>query len=121
MMALRAGDFILDFIGPLGCPATYGKLDGHRSCWWPASASRPFFPQLREYKKAGNRTLDCRFPQPRPDVLGGTSAANSAMSWIVTTDDGSYGRKGFVSHALAYVIGANRERARGGGPLARFP
>ena len=38
-----------------------------------------------------------------PDPRGGDAAASDEL--IVTTDDGSYGRKGFVTDALAEVIG----------------
>jgi glutamate synthase (NADPH/NADH) small chain len=69
----------------------------------------PIFPQLREYKNAGNRTISIVGFRNRDLMFWEDQFREFSDELIVTTDDGSYGRKGFVSHALADVIGANQD------------
>ena len=57
MMALREGDAILDFIGPLGLPSHIRNLDGTVVLVGGGLGVAPIYPQLREYKKQGNRTI----------------------------------------------------------------
>jgi ferredoxin--NADP+ reductase len=48
MAALREGDFILDFIGPLGLPSHIRELDGAVVLVGGGLGVAPIFPQLRE-------------------------------------------------------------------------
>src|ERR1035441_1301569 len=57
MMGLREGDFLLDFIGPLGLPSHIRKLEGTVVLVGGGLGVAPVYPQLREYKKLGNRTV----------------------------------------------------------------
>jgi len=57
MMALREGDFILDFRRSLGLPSHIRELDGTVVLVGGGLGVAPIFPQLREYKNAGNRTI----------------------------------------------------------------
>src|SRR5215470_2359689 len=57
MMALREGDTILDFIGPLGLPSHIRKLNGTVVLVGGGLGVAPIYPQLRAYKEMGNRTI----------------------------------------------------------------
>ena len=71
MLALREGDAILDFIGPLGLPSHIRNLEGTVVLVGGGLGVAPIYPQLREYKNRGNRTdLDRWIPQQRPGLLG---------------------------------------------------
>ena len=109
MATLREGDFILDFIGPLGLPSHIRELDGTVVLVGGGLGVAPIFPQLREYKNAGNRTISIVGFRNRDLMFWEDRFRQFSDELIVTTDDGSYGRKGFVSHALADVLAANQD------------
>src|SRR6185369_4798640 len=104
MLALREGDAILDFIGPLGLPSHIRNLDGTVVLVGGGLGVAPIYPQLREYKLQGNRTISIVGFRNRDLVFWEDQFREVSDEMIVTTDDGSYGRKGFVTHALAEVL-----------------
>ncbi len=109
MMTLGEGDAILDFIGPLGLPSYIRKLNGTVVLVGGGLGVAPVYPQLREYKKAGNRTISIVGFRNRDLMFWEEQFREFSDALIVTTDDGSYGRKGFVSHALADVVGTEKD------------
>ena len=104
MMALREGDFLLDFIGPLGLPSHIRKLEGTVVMVVGGLGVAPVYPQLREYKLMGNRTISIVGFRSKDLVFWEDRFRDVSDELIVTTDDGTYGRKGFVTHALADVL-----------------
>ena len=104
MLALREGDTILDFIGPLGLPSHIRKLEGTVVLVGGGLGVAPIYPQLRAYKEAGNRTVSIVGFRNRDLVFWEDQFRECSDELIVTTDDGSYGRHGFVTHALADVL-----------------
>ena len=105
MMGLRQGDTILDFIGPLGLPSHIRKLEGTIVMVGGGLGVAPVYPQLREYKRQGNHTISIVGFRSRDLVFWEDQFRECSDELIVTTDDGTYGRKGFVTHALADVLG----------------
>src|SRR4051794_12484560 len=108
MLALREGDAILDFIGPLGLPSHIRNLEGTVVLVGGGLGVAPIYPQLREYKAQGNRTISIVGFRNRDLVFWEDQFREQSDELIVTTDDGSYGRKGFVTHALAEILGAEK-------------
>ena len=111
MMALREGDRILDFIGPLGLPSHIRKLDGTVVLVGGGLGVAPIYPQLREYKRTGNRTVSILGFRSRDLMFWEDQFRQYSDEMIVTTDDGSYGRKGFVTYALADVLSSHKDVA----------
>ncbi len=109
MMTLRQGDFLLDFIGPLGLPSQIRKLEGTVVLVGGGLGVAPVFPQLREYKAMGNRTVSVLGFRTRDLVFWEDRFREFSDELIVTTDDGSYGRRGFVTHALADVLAKEKD------------
>ena len=109
MLGLREGDTILDFIGPLGLPSHIRKLDGTVVLVGGGLGVAPIYPQLREYKNQGNRTISIVGFRNRDLVFWEEQFRECSDELIVTTDDGSYGRKGFVTHALADVLSNEKD------------
>jgi glutamate synthase (NADPH) small chain len=109
MMALSEGDYLLDFIGPLGLPSHIRKLEGTVVLVGGGLGVAPVFPQLREYKAMGNRTVSILGFRNRDLVFWEEQFREFSDELIVTTDDGSYGRRGFVTHALADVLAAEKD------------
>ncbi len=99
----KEGDSFLDFVGPLGLPQHVEKV-GHVVVVGGGLGVAPIYPQLRAFKEMGNRTTsiigfrnkDLRFWEDR--------FARYSDKLIVCTDDGSYGRPGFVTEALKDVL-----------------
>ncbi len=109
MMTLRKGDTILDFIGPLGLPSHIQKLDGTVVLVGGGLGVAPIYPQLREYKLRGNRTISIIGFRTRDLVFWEEQFREFSDQLIVATDDGSYGRKGFVTHALAEILSHEKD------------
>jgi homotetrameric NADPH-dependent glutamate synthase len=107
MLGMAEGDTILDFIGPLGLPSHIRQLDGTVVLVGGGLGVAPIFPQLREYKLQGNRTVSVVGFRNRDLVFWEDRFREFSDELIVTTDDGSYGRQGFVTHALADVLSRN--------------
>ncbi len=111
MIELREGDAILDFIGPLGLPSQIRKLEGTVVMVGGGLGVAPVFPQLRAYKQQGNRTISIVGFRNKDLVFWEDRFREFSDELIVTTDDGSYGRHGFVTHALAEVLGREKNVA----------
>jgi homotetrameric NADPH-dependent glutamate synthase len=104
MMTLKEGDAILDFIGPLGLPSHIRNTEGTVVLVGGGLGVAPIYPQLREYKQQGNRTISIVGFRNKDLVFWEDQFREQSDEMIVTTDDGSYGRKGFVTHALAEIL-----------------
>jgi homotetrameric NADPH-dependent glutamate synthase len=109
MMSLREGDYLLDFIGPLGLPSHIRKLEGTVVMVGGGLGVAPIYPQLRAYKEAGNRTISIVGFRNKDLVFWEDKFRDVSDELIVTTDDGSYGRKGFVTHALGDVLSREKD------------
>jgi homotetrameric NADPH-dependent glutamate synthase len=109
MMGLREGDTILDFIGPLGLPSHIRQLSGTVVMVGGGLGVAPVYPQLRGYKQAGNRTISIIGFRNRDLVFWEEQFRDWSDELIITTDDGSYGRHGFVTHALADVLSREQD------------
>ena len=109
MMALREGDYLLDFIGPLGLPSHIRKLQGTVVLVGGGLGVAPIFPQLREYAALGNRTVSIVGFRNRDLIFWEDRFREFSDQLIVTTDDGSYGRRGFVTAALADVLASEKD------------
>lgn len=104
MFGLRQGDYILDFIGPLGLPSSIHPLEGTVVLVGGGLGVAPIFPQLREYKRQGNRTAAIIGFRTKDQIFWKDRFGAWSDDLIVTTNDGSYGRKGLVTEALADLL-----------------
>jgi len=100
---LEKGDAIADFVGPLGVPA---EIDNYGTvvCVAGGVGAAPVAPVARALKDAGNKIITILGARSQDllfweDVLKGVSDR-----LIVTTDDGSYGRKGVVTGPLKELL-----------------
>nr|MCU0225858.1 sulfide/dihydroorotate dehydrogenase-like FAD/NAD-binding protein [Acidobacteriota bacterium] len=103
MMELPEGAGLLDFVGPLGLPSHIGT-PGKTVLVGGGLGVAPVFPQLREYKQKGNPTIAIIGFRSRDLMFWEDKFRRYSDELIVTTDDGSYGMKGFVTHALQKVL-----------------
>jgi glutamate synthase (NADPH/NADH) small chain len=99
----QEGDEFQDFVGPLGLPQHVEKI-GHVALVGGGLGVAPIFPQLRAFKAAGNRTTAIMGFRNKDLVFWEDKFRKYADNLIICTDDGSYGRPGFVNAALQDVL-----------------
>ena len=99
----KQGDQFLDFVGPLGLESEIEDY-GHVVVVGGGLGVAPIFPQLRAFKEAGNRTTAILGFRSQDLVFWEEEFRPWCDELIVCTDDGSYGRAGFVTAALQDVL-----------------
>jgi len=100
---LAADDMILDLVGPLGEPSLIDRY-GTVACVGGGVGIAPVFPIARALRQAGNRVISIIGARSKDFVILENEMRSVSNELIVCTDDGSYGKKGFVSQALAELI-----------------
>jgi len=100
---LKAGDFIADFIGPLGCPTHIEKF-GTVVCVAGGIGTAPVMPVARALKQAGNRVISIMGARNKDLLFWEDKLRGVSDELIVTTDDGSYGRKALVTEPLKELL-----------------
>jgi len=104
---MEPGDSILDLTGPLGKP-THIERVGTVCCIGGGVGIAAVHPVARAFREAGNTVISIIGARTR-DLLfweGRMRAASDEL--VVTTDDGSYAAKGFVTQRLGELIEAGR-------------
>ena len=103
MGELTVGDTLLDVVGPLGQPseiANYGTV----VCIGGGVGIAPVYPITRALKAAGNHTIAIIGARTKELLFWEERFREISHELYITTDDGSYGRKGFVSDELQRLI-----------------
>jgi len=103
MGLLKAGQEIHDLAGPLG-KATHIPTGKHVVCVGGGIGNAVVWPQVQALKEAGNRCTAILGARTKELLILEEEIRALADQVIITTDDGSYGRKGMVTHALADLI-----------------
>ncbi|RJQ26077.1 MAG: sulfide/dihydroorotate dehydrogenase-like FAD/NAD-binding protein [Peptococcaceae bacterium] len=101
--ALQEGDSIVDFVGPLGVPShieSYGRV----ACVGGGVGVAPVHPIARALKEAGNEVTGIIGARTKELLFWEDKMRAACTELRVTTDDGSYVRKGFVTDVLKEVI-----------------
>ncbi|MBM3289345.1 MAG: sulfide/dihydroorotate dehydrogenase-like FAD/NAD-binding protein, partial [Candidatus Hydrogenedentes bacterium] len=104
LAAIGPGQSYLDVVGPLGKDRDIHGPGKTVCCVCGGLGLAPMFPQMKAHHDAGNRLIS---------ILGARDA--SLLFWqdkveaisdrvIYTTDNGSFGRKGFAAQVLDDVI-----------------
>lgn len=100
---LKAGDTLKDIAGPLGHP-TEIKNYGTAVCVGGGIGVAPIYPIATALAEAGNRLITVIGARNRELLIMEKELSAIGDKLIVCTDDGSYGRKAFVTEALKEVI-----------------
>jgi ferredoxin/flavodoxin---NADP+ reductase len=101
--SLQTGDSILDVVGPLGKPseiANYGTVVIIGGGVGTAMA----YPTAAALKRAGNRVLSIVGARNKELVILESEMRAVSDALMITTDDGSYMEKGFVTDKLRQLI-----------------
>lgn len=100
---LEKGDHFLNVAGPLGHPSEI-DLFGTVVCIGGGIGIAPLFPITRELKKAGNKILSILGARNKDLLFWIDKFSFLSDDLIITTDDGSQGRKGVVTEPLKELM-----------------
>ena len=100
---LGAGDFIADFIGPLGLPTHIEKF-GTVVCVAGGFAVATIMPIARAMRMAGNQVISIMGARSKALIFWEDKLRSVSDQLIVTTDDGSYARQGLVTAPLKELL-----------------
>ncbi|MDP2964863.1 MAG: sulfide/dihydroorotate dehydrogenase-like FAD/NAD-binding protein [Pelolinea sp.] len=115
---MNAGDEISDLLGPLGRPSEIGKY-GTVVVVGGGVGTAVAFAVAEALKNAGNHIIALSGARNKDFVILEEDFRSIADQVIITTDDGSYGKKGFITHELEalYAQGIQIDRVISAGPL----
>ncbi len=103
LASYQAGDYILNLVGPLGLPSEIVH-DSKIVCVGGGVGIAPVYPIARTLKQAGNKVI-CIIGSRNRDLLFWEDRMRKVTDeLIVTTDDGSYARKGLVTEPLRELL-----------------
>ncbi len=100
---LEAGDFIADFIGPLGLPTHIEKF-GTVICVAGGFAVATIMPIARAMRMEGNRVISIMGARNKSLIFWEDKLGSVSDQLIITTDDGSYARQGLVTEPLKELL-----------------
>jgi NAD(P)H-flavin reductase len=100
---LKAGDSIADFVGPLGVPSHINKF-GTVVCVAGGVGAAPIAPIAKALKEKGNKIISILGARNKDLLFWEDKLRSVSHQLTVTTDDGSYGRKGVVTEPLKELL-----------------
>lgn len=115
MSKLQVGDYFLDFVGPLGRPSEFVNEDlevlKKKKILFVAGGvgTAPVYPQVKWMKEHGIKVDVIIGTQTKNSLFFEEEMRNVADNLYITTDDGSYGRKGLVTDAMKDLANQGKE------------
>jgi ferredoxin--NADP+ reductase len=106
--SLEAGDSILDVVGPLGKPSEIENFGTAISIGGGVGTAIAY-PTAVALKNAGNHTIAIIGGRTKELVILEDEMKQICDEVHITTDDGSYGTKGFVTQKLQELIDSGRK------------
>ena len=104
LASYNEGDAIVDFVGPLGQPSHIEKGMGTIVCVGGGIGVAPVYPIARAMHEAGNKVISIMGAKTKDILIFEDEMRAVSDEVLVTTDDGSYGIKGFVTNALQTLV-----------------
>lgn len=104
---LKAGDTILDFCGPLGRP-THIEKSGTVICVGGGTGVAAMHHIAKGHHRAGNHVVGVIGARNKDLLLFEKELKSFANELLISTDDGSYGHKGFVTELLRQRLEKDR-------------
>jgi NAD(P)H-flavin reductase len=103
LSSLNTGDSILNLVGPLGLASEIEDF-GTVICVGGGVGIAPIFPIARSLKKARNKIISIIGARNKDLLFWEDRMKSVSDELIVTTDDGSYARKGLVTEPLKELL-----------------
>lgn len=104
----KAGESIQDVVGPLGKSTDCSKK-GAVVVVGGGVGIAIAFPIAKAMKENGNEVISILGARDKPNLILENEVKEFADEVYITTDDGSYGRKGFVTDALKDIIESGKD------------
>ncbi len=101
--SLETGESILDVVGPLGKPSEIEKF-GTVVVIGGGVGTAMAYPSAAAFKRAGNRVISIVGARNKELVILEKELREVSDALLITTDDGSYADKGFVTDKLRQLI-----------------
>ncbi|MGC8764765.1 MAG: sulfide/dihydroorotate dehydrogenase-like FAD/NAD-binding protein [Brevinematia bacterium] len=105
---LKAGDYILDFLGPQGNPTEVEDF-GNVVVIGGGIGIAPVYPLARKLKEFKNNVTAIIGYRSKDYVFWENKMKSVSDELIIGTNDGSYGKKGFVTDFLKELIDNGRK------------
>jgi len=99
MNSMKKGNFFFDVAGPLGTPVEikkYGTVVGVGG----GVGIAELYPIAKAFKEEGNKVISILGARNKDLLILEKETSKISDKILITTDDGSYGRKGLVTDAL---------------------
>ncbi|MBW2975449.1 sulfide/dihydroorotate dehydrogenase-like FAD/NAD-binding protein [Candidatus Woesearchaeota archaeon] len=103
LSALKKGDSIVDFVGPLGTPSKIQEY-GNVCVIGGGLGIAPIYPIIRALKKAENNITAILGARSKDNLFWEDHFRPLCEEVLITTEDGSRGKKGFVTDALKELM-----------------
>jgi ferredoxin--NADP+ reductase len=100
---MKEGDAILDLVGPLGL-ATEIERYGQVLCIGGGIGIAPLYPIVKALKQAGNTVIAILGARSKNLLIMEGEFRAVADEVHIATDDGTYGRKGFVTDVISDLV-----------------
>ncbi|MCX7821104.1 MAG: sulfide/dihydroorotate dehydrogenase-like FAD/NAD-binding protein [Brevinematales bacterium] len=100
---LKKGDYILDFLGPQGNPTEIENF-GNVVLVGGGIGIAPIYPLARKLKEYKNNVTSIIGYRTKDYVFWEEKMRNVSDSFIIGTNDGSYGKKGLVTDMLKELL-----------------
>ena len=108
LASLKTGDFITNFVGPLGLPTHIEKL-GTVACAGGCYGIAGIMPIARAMRQAGNKVISLIEARSQYLLFWEDRLRSVSDQLIITTVDGSYGDKGWNPQKIEELVaGGNR-------------
>lgn len=104
LASLKEGDSILDFVGPLGQPSELSDHMGTVVFVGGGIGVAPVYPIARAAYELGNKVISILGAKTKDILIFEERMRAISDEVLITTDDGSYGIKGFVTNAIEELI-----------------
>ena len=103
LATLETGSFVMDIIGPLGNPTHVEKV-GRVICIGGGVGAAEIYPVAKAFKEAGNEIISIIGARNKELLLLCEEVDAISSHLYITTDDGTAGRKGFVTDVLEELL-----------------
>jgi ferredoxin/flavodoxin---NADP+ reductase len=109
IVAQGAGGHLRDVAGPLGRP-THIDNWGRVICIGGGVGTAVLYPLAKALAAVGNELTTIIGGRAAPFIILAEELGGFSRQLLITTEDGSLGRKGFVTHALAELLADPQRR-----------
>ena len=104
MAELRQGDTILDVLGPLGEAIPIERSEKAYVIVGGGVGIAPVFPKAKALKEVGNRVISIIGARSQDLLMLEEEMSSVSDEFVITTDDGSFGRQALVTEPLAEIL-----------------